>query len=77
LAYTNMNYTESPNSSRSATSYSIGLSLSYNLFDWLSITADSLYTKIDTTGSATTTEDESLSFDSFSNGLTLSVNHSF
>jgi len=62
------------NKSRTDKVYNAGLSASYAIFDWFSVSGLSNFAWKRTSG---TNENSLLSFDDFIGGITLSVNHSF
>jgi len=76
LNFISQNYTEGKNQSRSSKSYGGGVSFGYTLLDWLSINANSMFTKLKTRG-LEDMENKAMSFESFSNAISINVQHSF
>ena len=74
LSYVSTAYTKGTNKSRTDKVYNAGLSASYAIFDWFSVSGLSNFAWKRTSG---TNENSLLSFDDFIGGITLSVNHSF
>ena len=76
LNYTSQNFTQGQNQSRSSKSYGGGLSIGYIFLDWLSLNANSMFTKLNTSG-LEDLENKEKNFKSFYNDISISVQHSF
>ena len=75
LVYSSSSFTEGVYKSRMDKSYIFGISASYAYTDWLTLEVSGMQTWKRTSG--TIDEDDLLSFDDFTSGLILKVNHAF
>ena len=75
LSFSSLNFKEGVYKSRTDKLYNAGFSISYPLFEWLSLTGNTNYIRKRTKG--TEGEDEVLSFDTLATSMTLSVEHKF